>query len=80
MVAVWDFTSFWQFDIIFCSMLDNHAYVKLDVNIKYTRMTSLTSFTREWFLPSLLRPMLPSVGGFAISSDVYFLHVIADYM
>ena len=28
MVAVWDFTSFWQFDIIFCSVLDNHASVK----------------------------------------------------
>ena len=33
MVAVWDFTSFWQFDIIFCSVLDNHASVKLVMSI-----------------------------------------------
>ena len=26
-VAVWDFTSFWQFGIIFCSVLDNHVSV-----------------------------------------------------
>ena len=43
-----------------------------NVNIKHTRMTSLTSFSRGCYLPSLLRPMLPSVGGFAISSDGYF--------
>ena len=61
MVAVWDFTSFRQFDIIFCSMLDNHASFKQFVNIKHTRMTGLTSFLRECYLPSLLRPMLPSV-------------------
>ena len=37
-------------------------------------MTSLTSFLRGCYryLPSLLRPMLPSVGGFAISSAGYF--------
>ena len=35
-------------------------------------MTSLTSFLRVCCLLSLLRPMLPSVGGFAISSDGYF--------
>ena len=29
----WDFTSFWQFDIIFCSMLDNHASVKQVMSI-----------------------------------------------
>ena len=33
MVAVWDFTSFWQFDVIFCSMLDNHASVKQVMSI-----------------------------------------------
>ena len=33
MVAVWDFTSFWQFDIIFCSMLDNYASVKQVMSI-----------------------------------------------
>ena len=27
MVAVWDFTSFWQFDILFCLVHDNHASV-----------------------------------------------------
>ena len=36
-------------------------------------MTSLTSFLRGCYLPSLLRPMLHSVEGFAISSDGYFL-------
>ena len=36
-------------------------------------MTSLTSFLRERFLPNLLRPMLPSVGEFAILSDGYFI-------
>ena len=40
--------------------------------MKHTRMTSLTSFSRGCYLPSLLRPMLPSVRGFAISSDGYF--------
>ena len=68
MVVVWDFTSFWQFNIIFCSMLDNHTSIKL----KHTKMTSLTSFLRGCCLLSLLRPMLPSVRGFAISSDGYF--------
>ena len=38
----------------------------------HTRMTSLTSFLRGCYLLSLLRPMLPSVGGLAISSDGYF--------
>ena len=40
--------------------------------MKHTRMTSLTSFLRRCYLLSLLRPMLPSVGGFAISSDCAF--------
>ena len=40
-----------------------------NVNIRHTRMTSLTLFLRGCSLPSLLRPMLPSVGGFAIFSD-----------
>ena len=53
-------------------MLDNHASVKQVMSIKHTRMTGLTSFLRGCYLPSLLRPMLPSVGGFAISSDGYF--------
>ena len=35
-------------------------------------MTSLTSFLKGCYLPNFLRPMLPSVGGFAISSDGYF--------
>ena len=68
MVAVWDVTSVWQFNIIFCSMLDNRASIKL----KYTRLTSLTSFLRGCYLLSLLRPMLPLIGGFAISDDDYF--------
>ena len=38
----------------------------------HTRMTSLTSFLWGCYLSSLLRPMLPSVGRFAISSDGYF--------
>ena len=33
MVAVLDFTSFWQFDIMFCSMLGNHAFVKQVMSI-----------------------------------------------
>ena len=62
MVAVWEFTSFWQFDIIFCSVLNNHASVKQgNVNIKHMRMTSLTSFLRGYNFLSLLRPMLPLV-------------------
>ena len=40
--------------------------------MKHTGMTSLTSFLRRCYLLSLLRPMLPSVGGFAISSDCAF--------
>ena len=49
-------------------MLDNHASVKTgNVNINHTWMTCQLSS-----LLSLLRPMLPSVGGFAISSDGYF--------
>ena len=40
--------------------------------MKHTRMTSLASFLRGCYLLSLLRPMLPSVGGFAISSDGFF--------
>ena len=35
-------------------------------------MTSLTLFLRACYLLSLLRPMLPLVGGLAISSDGYF--------
>ena len=74
MVAVWDFTSFWQFDVNFCSMFDNHASVKTgNVNIKHTRMTYLISFLRGCYLLNLLRLMLPLVRGFAISSDGYFL-------
>ena len=30
--------------------------------MKHTRMTSLTSFLRGCYLPSLFRPILPSVG------------------
>ena len=33
---------------------------------------SLTTFLRGCYLLSLLRPILPSVGEFAISSDGYF--------
>ena len=33
LVVVWDFTSFWQFDIIFHLMLDNHASVKQVMSI-----------------------------------------------
>ena len=33
MVAVWDVTSFWQFDIIFCSVLDNHESVEQVMSI-----------------------------------------------
>ena len=29
-------------------------------------------------MPNLLRPMLPSVGGFAISADGYFLQRVTD--
>ena len=55
-------------------MLDNRASIKQIMSIyEHTRMTSLTSFLRGCNLLSLLRPMLPSVGGFAISSDGYFL-------
>ena len=43
--------------------------------MKHTRMTRLTSFLRGCFLLILLRPMLPLVGGFAISSDSYILNV-----
>ena len=51
-------------------MLYNHASVTQgNVNIKHT---GITSFSRGCYLPSLLRLMLPSVGGFAISSDGYF--------
>ena len=57
-VAVWDFTSFWQFDIILCSM--------------HTRMTSLTLLLRGCYLPSLLRPMLPSVRDFASAISSIF--------
>ena len=46
--------------------------------MKHTRMTSLTSFLRGCYLPSLLRPMLPLVGGFAISSDGYFNRAAAE--
>ena len=41
MVAVWDFTSFWQFDIIFCSMLDNHASVKVVISGKYKNLNKI---------------------------------------
>ena len=34
MVAVWDFSSFWQFDIIFSSMLDNHASINTECQYK----------------------------------------------
>ena len=51
-----------------------------NVSIKHTRMTtSLTSFLRGCYLPSLPRPMLPLVGGFAISSDGYFFRVVRLY-
>ena len=44
--------------------------------MKHTRMYNiqgcLTSFIRGCYLLSLLRPMLPLVGDFAISSDGYF--------
>ena len=75
MVGVWDFTSFWQFDIFFLAqcLIIMHLLNRYNNNIKHTRMTSLTSFLRGRYLPSLLRPMLPSVVGFAISSDGYFL-------
>ena len=43
--------------------------------MKHTRMTSLTSFLSGCFLLRLFRPMLPSVGGFTISSDDYILNV-----
>ena len=36
-------------------------------------MISLTLFLRGCHLQSLLKPMLPLVGGFAIFSDGYFL-------
>ena len=69
--------SFWQFGIIVCSVLDNYAYVKhVIVNIKTTRMISLSLFLRAFYLLSLLRPILTSVGGFAISSDGYFFYFI----
>ena len=41
--------------------------------MKHTRMTSLTSFLRTCYLLSLFRLMLASVGGFAISSDDFFI-------
>ena len=72
MVAVWDFTSFWQFDILFAQCLIIMHLLTCNVSIKHTRMTSLTSFLRKCYLPSLLRPMLSLVGGFPISSDGYF--------
>ena len=31
--VVWDYTSFWQFDIMFCSELDNHVSVKQVMSI-----------------------------------------------
>ena len=43
MVAVWDVTSFWQFDLIFCSMLDNHASVKQVMSIQVYK-DDLSSF------------------------------------
>ena len=57
---------------MFSSLLDNHASVKQTVNIKHTRISNLTSLLTGCYLLTLLRPMLPSVGGFAISSDGYF--------
>ena len=49
-------------------------------------MTSLTLVFRACDLLSLLRPMLPSVGGFAILSDGYFFvdfgfcYIIAQFI
>ena len=49
-VAVWDFTSFWQFDIIFCSVLDNHASVKQVCQYKaYKNDKSIFIFKRMLF-------------------------------
>ena len=42
--------------------------------MKHTKMTNLTLFLRGCYLLSLLRPILPSVGGFAISCDGCFYH------
>ena len=42
-------------------------------------MTSLSLFLRACYFLSLLRPVSPSVVGFAISSDGYFLSVIMVY-
>ena len=76
MVAVWDFSFFWQFDTRFCSVLDYHASVKQVMPIykddKSNFIFKPTSFLRVCYLLSVLRPMLPLVGGFAISSDGYF--------
>ena len=41
-------------------------------------MASLISFLRGCYLPSLLRPMLPMVGGFAVFSDGYFFQTVSD--
>ena len=41
-------------------------------NIKHTRMIV---FKSTLFAKFLLRPMLPSVGGFAISFDGYFFRI-----
>ena len=42
LVVVWDYTSCWQFDIMSCSELDNHASVKQVMSIyKHTRMTKV---------------------------------------
>ena len=45
-----------------------HSYVK-QVMTMYDKSNFIL---RVCYLPSLLRPMLPSVGGFAISCDDYF--------
>ena len=72
MVAVWDSTSFWQFEIIFCSMLDNHASVKGQCQYKAYKHDKSNFILRGCYLLSLLRPMLSSVGGFAISVFFFF--------
>ena len=73
MVAVWDFTSFWQFDILFCLVHDNHASV-MSVSIMSIKKINKANKDdkSDFVLLSLFRPMLPSVGGFAVSSDGYF--------
>ena len=70
MVAVWDFNSFWQFDIIFAQCL---IIMHLLNRYKAYKGDKSNFVLRGCYLLSLLRPMLPSDGGFAISLDGYFL-------